>query len=157
MRKGGGITDIKEFITSSAEETEKIGAYLAEELEAKYPGQNHFAMLTGPLGAGKTALIRGAASILSPSSRVKSPSYTIVNEYRRGATPLFHFDLYRLGENFDPESIGFYEYCDSGHCFIEWSEFFSGDVPENAVTVDISPRDNGERLITVTYPEKVEK
>ncbi len=157
MRKGGGITEIRKYVSSSAEETEKLGADLAEELEKKYPGEHHFVMLTGPLGAGKTALIRGAASVLSPSSRVKSPSYTIVNEYRRGASPLFHFDLYRLGENFDPESIGFYEYCDSGHCFIEWSEFFSGDVPENALTVDISPREGGERVITVTYPEKVKK
>ena len=143
-------TKKEEYRSKSAEETEQIGAALARSLEEKYPGKLHFVKLEGPLGAGKTALTRGVASVLSPGSRVKSPTFTIVNEYRQGKVPLFHFDLYRLGEGSDLSDIGFYEYVDGGHCIVEWSEYLS-DVPEEAVTVKITPDEDGSRLIEIFY------
>ena len=138
------------YITSSVEETEKAGALLARALTEKDPALR-FIMLRGPLGAGKTAFTRGVASVISPGSRVKSPSYTIVNEYRLGAVPLFHFDLYRLGEGADLEGIGFDEYVGSGHCIIEWSEYLD-DAPQDAVTVTITDLGGGRRKIETVYP-----
>ena len=111
-------------------------------------------MLEGPLGAGKTAFTRGLASVFSPGSRVKSPSFTIVNEYRMGKTPLFHFDLYRLGEGSDLEDIGFREYVESGHCVVEWSEYLADSAPEGAVTVKIRPDGEESRNIEITYPDR---
>ena len=110
-------------------------------------------MLEGPLGVGKTALTRGIASVFSPGSRVKSPSYTIVNEYRFGRVPLFHFDLYRLGKDSDLSDIGFYEYVESGHCVVEWSEYLA-DVPDGAVKVSIASDGESSRNIEITNPER---
>ena len=154
MRTEVRNTERTEFISNSAADTEAIGAAFAKELSEKYPDTLYFIKLKGPLGAGKTAFTRGVASVLSPGSRVKSPSYTIVNEYRMGDTPLFHFDLYRLGDGADLSDIGFHEYTESGHCIIEWSEYLPQNVP-GAVTVEIEPDADGTRNITITYPEKV--
>lgn len=142
---------IEEFISDSPEKTEKIGAEFAEKLTENNPERLFFIKLEGTLGAGKTAFTRGVASVLSPGSRVKSPSYTIVNEYRRGKKPLFHFDLYRLGEDNDLESIGFREYVETGHCIIEWSEYLNEDVPEDAICVRITPLGETSRKIEIIY------
>ena len=142
------------MISDSVDATEKIGAQLADELEREYPGRLHFIMLEGALGVGKTAFTRGVASRLSPGSRVKSPSYTIVNEYRLGEKPLFHFDLYRLGEEPDLQSIGFSEYVEGGHCIVEWSEFLGDEAPQDAVKVTMSAEADGKRKIGITYPDR---
>lgn len=146
---------IKEtVITSSVGETEGCGAALARKLEKERPGEYFFVMLSGDLGAGKTAFCRGMASVLSPGSRVKSPTYTIVNEYRRGDVPLFHFDLYRLGEDADLADIGFFEYVESGHCLIEWSENLSAEVPKDCIRVKMTHFEEGQRKIEITYPDE---
>ena len=106
--------------------------------------------LTGDLGAGKTAFVRGFSSVLSSGSRVKSPTYNIVNEYRQGATPLYHFDLYRLEDSEDGlDSIGFDHYVQSGHCILEWSEFLDTR-PAGAVTVKITKAGDDKRIIEIT-------
>ena len=119
------------FLSHSAEETEAFGVKLAQTLSAS--GKRFFIAMYGDLGAGKTVLVRGLASVLSPGSRVKSPTYTIVNEYRRGAVPLFHFDLYRIGDASELDGIGFEEYLETGNCIAEWSENLGSDVPADAV------------------------
>lgn len=140
----------EEFYSQSVAQTEEFGAKLAKELVCH--GGLFFIALEGDLGAGKTAFCRGVASVISPGSRVKSPSYTIVNEYRMGEIPLFHFDLYRLGEDCDLSEIGFTEYTESGHCIVEWSEYMS-EKPKGAVTVTITKKGEECRLISVSYGE----
>lgn len=122
-----------EYITHSVSETERIGAALAETLSRKPT----FVALYGDLGAGKTAFVRGFVSVLSPESRVKSPTYTIVNEYRRGTVPVFHFDLYRIASENDLDSIGFEEYVQSGICIAEWCEHIGTALPKGAIRVQI--------------------
>lgn len=139
--------------TTKAAETEAEGAALARTLTEKEPGKYRFICMRGDLGAGKTAFVRGFASVISPGSRVKSPSYTIVNEYRAGEIPLFHFDLYRLEDSEDGLfGIGFDDYRDSGHCIIEWSEYLPEELcPDDAVTVTIEKcGDEDSRMITVS-------
>ena len=126
IRKNG---DPMTKITKSADETEALGAYIASLLDKK----TSFVALYGEMGAGKTAFVRGFASVISPGSRVKSPTYTVVNEYRRGEIPLFHFDLYRLSSPEELDSLGFDEYVSSGICIAEWPDMLGDDLPENAV------------------------
>ncbi len=76
--------------SSSESETEAAGARLAQML-----GRGGVAALSGELGAGKTAFVRGLAEGLGIAARVTSPTFAIVNEYD-GPIPLFHFDMYRI-------------------------------------------------------------
>ncbi|MBE6715047.1 MAG: tRNA (adenosine(37)-N6)-threonylcarbamoyltransferase complex ATPase subunit type 1 TsaE [Ruminococcaceae bacterium] len=139
-----------EIINSyNTSDTEECGAYLARLLGEKYPDSLWLVCLKGDLGAGKTAFVRGFASVISPGSRVKSPTYTVVNEYRMGDVPLFHFDLYRLEDSDDGlESIGFEQYLSEGHCIIEWSEFLPSR-PSDAVEVYITKQDENGRCIRI--------
>ena len=105
----------------------------------------------GDLGAGKTAFTRGLARGLGCTGRVTSPTFTIVNEYE-GKIPLFHFDLYRLGDEEELWDIGWEDYLGRGGvCAVEWSESFPGAIPPEAVTVTIRrcPENEDWRRITV--------
>ena len=139
------------FTTNSVAETEKVGANFAHTLAKRRSLDKWFICLTGDLGSGKTAFVRGFASVISPGSRVKSPTYTVVNEYRKGDVPLFHFDLYRLEDGAESlDAIGFEEYVESGHCILEWSEYLS-EKPDNAMTVDIRKASEDTRTITIDF------
>ncbi len=135
------------FKTSSAEETERAGASLARAVQSD--GGTAFIALYGDLGAGKTAFTRGFVSVLSPGSRVRSPTYTIVNEYRRGTIPVFHFDFYRLDGADSLDSIGFDEYVADGICIAEWSERLGDALPPGAITVTIEKTSETERSLSV--------
>lgn len=140
--------------TANTAETEAAGAALAKKLSGEFPGKFLFVCLKGDLGAGKTAFVRGFSSVLSPGSRVKSPSYTVVNEYRGGSVPVYHFDLYRLEDSEDGlEGIGYDDYVNGGHCILEWSEFLPPALrPADAVDVTIEKTaDENKRIITVNY------
>ena len=130
--RGSGV----EFVTNSEQETEELGARLAERLE---PGA--VIAFTGDLGAGKTAFTRGLARGLGISDRVTSPTFTIVNEYEGGRLPLFHFDMYRLGSSDELFDIGWEDYlARGGVCAVEWSENVSDALEEGSVLVEIRDR-----------------
>lgn len=137
-----------EFITNSTVQTEELGARLAHAILSS--GKTYFIAMYGDLGAGKTVFVRGLTSVLSPASRVKSPTYTIVNEYRRGTVPLFHFDLYRIEDPSELDGFGFDEYVANGNCIAEWSEHLGELLPEDAVTVKIEKLGENERRITIS-------
>ena len=83
------------------------------------------------------AFTRGFASALSLCG-VRSPTYTIVNEYRNGRLPVFHFDMYRIEDEDDLTSIGFYDYLEKdGYCICEWSENIISEIPSDAISVTI--------------------
>lgn len=136
-----------QFLSHSAQETESIGEALAKELR---PGD--VLAFTGSLGMGKTAFTRGLARGLGCRGRVTSPTFTIVNEYE-GRTPLFHFDMYRLGSSDELFDIGWDDYlARGGVCAVEWSERVSDALPGDTIFVDIARGEEGEntRIITVT-------
>ena len=135
-----------ELLSHSPEETEDIGARLAQRL-----GPGAVVAFTGDLGAGKTAFTRGLARGLGIPDRVTSPTFTIVNEYEGGRLPLFHFDMYRLGSADELFDIGWEDYLRRGGvCAVEWSENIADALEEDAVRVDIRRgASDQERVITI--------
>jgi tRNA threonylcarbamoyladenosine biosynthesis protein TsaE len=127
----------KELITNSPEETEAFGAEVARYMteDASAP---RFIALYGDLGVGKTAFVRGLASVIAPNSIVRSPTFALVNEYRAQKSSLFHFDMYRIEDEDELYSIGFYDYLDRGICVVEWSENIPYALPERYLKIEIS-------------------
>ena len=142
------------FITSSPLETEAVGKLLAQKLIASNTKQAFIAMY-GELGVGKTAFTRGFCSSLG-INRVKSPTFTIVNEYKCSVCPVYHFDMYRITDPDELYSIGYYDYIsENGFCLCEWSENIETQIPPYAVKVKIERMNENEnsRKITVTEGE----
>ena len=139
------------YYTKSDKETEDIGRRLAALLEERGLKRAFIAM-RGELGVGKTAFTRGFASHFGISG-VKSPTYTVVNEYS-GRARIFHFDMYRIEDGDDLYSIGYDDYIEAdGYSIAEWSENIEDFIPDNAIYVTISrtQNDDQEREITLDY------
>ena len=147
--------ETNKIIASSEDDTMSIAAKLAKE----YP--NHLVLLKGELGAGKTVFARGFAKGLGIESNVSSPSYTLMNEYRKGHKSLFHLDLYRLNCLEEVVDIGLFDILDSKQpCLIEWAErvYELSKLPHLSVEIKRqSVSDNDEqRIITWHWEERKE-
>ena len=141
--------------TTSPEETEAVGATLARLMESDGSLPTFIAMY-GDLGVGKTAFVRGLASVMAPGRAVRSPTFALVNEYRvAGKRPLFHFDMYRIESEDDLWSIGFEDYPDAGVCVAEWCEKIPFALPDLFVEVCIEkcPPEVDKRTITISVKE----
>ena len=117
------------YESNTPQETFELGKRLAE---AAKPGQVY--CLDGDLGVGKTVFTQGFARGLGITGPVNSPTFTIVQQYEEGRLPLYHFDVYRIGDISEMDEIG-YEDCfyGSGVSLIEWSELIEELLPERAV------------------------
>ncbi|MFH2036584.1 MAG: tRNA (adenosine(37)-N6)-threonylcarbamoyltransferase complex ATPase subunit type 1 TsaE [Candidatus Zixiibacteriota bacterium] len=141
------VQKILEFKTTSPELTMKAGEKLVAVLNS-----GDVIALSGPLGAGKTCLIKGIAAGLGvEETEVKSPSYTLVNEYF-GSMPLYHFDLYRLKDESELYNIGWDEYLmRDGIMVVEWGEKAGEQLPQNRVQIDIIILGEEERTIKIEF------
>ena len=131
------MTFKKTVKTLSPTETERAGAELAALIkdDADMP---RFVALFGDLGVGKTAFVRGFTSVLAPNARVKSPTFALVNEYKGDGLSVFHFDMYRITDEDELYSIGFFDYADRrGVCLTEWSENIEYALPDSYLRVEI--------------------
>ena len=109
------------YRVTSDVETAEVGRKLAEKLTELNKKRAYIAM-RGEMGVGKTVFTRGFVSHFGRAN-VKSPTYTIVNEYRPEGTRVYHFDLYRIEDGDDLESIGYHDYVEAdAYCIVEWSE-----------------------------------
>ena len=119
--------------TRSAEETFSLGINIGRKAKA---GQ--VIPLVGDLGVGKTVFTKGLARGLGITEPVSSPTFTIVQEYREGRLPLYHFDVYRIGDLEEMEEIGYEDYFyGDGVCLIEWANLIQELSPREAVSVVI--------------------
>ena len=141
---------IKEFHTHSVEETEQIGKDLALTLDKSEPS---FIAMYGDLGVGKTAFVRGIASVLAPSSRVKSPTYTVVNRYEGEKLPLYHLDVYRISDDDELYSIGYDDYVSTGICVVEWSENIPDSIPDKHIKVTIEKEGENFEMRKITIEQ----
>lgn len=147
IRTDGSVT---EFSSDSVSKTEALGAELGKLVLDS--GENPvFIAMKGDLGAGKTAFVRGLASVISPCSPVRSPTYAIVNEYKRGSLPLYHFDLYRISDADDLYSVGFYDYIENGVSVAEWSENAEDELPCPRWEVTVSGSADEVRQLRFVY------
>ncbi len=94
--------------------------------------------LTGDLGAGKTTLTKAIAQGLGIADMITSPTFTLVKEYGSGRLPLYHFDVYRIGDVDEMYELGYEEYFyGNGVCVVEWADLIEELLPENAVRIQI--------------------
>lgn len=138
------------YTVNNDTETEQLGFALARALCEKNITRACIAM-RGEMGVGKTVFTRGFASYFGISG-VRSPTYTIVNEYR-GRVNIYHFDLYRISDEDDLYSVGYDEYLDKeGYVILEWSERVPEQIPEDAIYVSIerAPEDENKRIIQIS-------
>ncbi|MFL2609784.1 MAG: tRNA (adenosine(37)-N6)-threonylcarbamoyltransferase complex ATPase subunit type 1 TsaE [Flavobacteriaceae bacterium] len=107
-------------------------------------------LFEGDMGSGKTTLIKQVVKDIGISENVKSPTFSLVNEYIENDLIIFHFDLYRINKENELDSIGFYEYLDSGKlCFIEWPDIAIQNIYKDYVLIKISITSDSEREIEI--------
>jgi tRNA threonylcarbamoyladenosine biosynthesis protein TsaE len=138
-----------ELTLQNEQDTDRLGAALAEVLS---PGT--VVALIGTLGAGKTRLVQAVASALGvPRDTVTSPTFVLVNEYRQGRLPIFHFDTYRLKDDDEFLALGPEEYFDSaGLTFIEWADRVNDLLPRDRLEIKLEPTGDTERRATISCP-----
>ncbi|MBI5529418.1 MAG: tRNA (adenosine(37)-N6)-threonylcarbamoyltransferase complex ATPase subunit type 1 TsaE [Deltaproteobacteria bacterium] len=135
----------KTFESAGAAFTGRLGFALGRQLNA-----GAVVGLIGELGTGKTVFVRGLARGLGlRGARVVSPTFTLVNEYL-GKTPLYHFDLYRLGDPSELDSIDYRKYLSGGVCAVEWFERFPDAWPADAIVVRFEYLLPRRRTITIS-------
>lgn len=104
--------------------------------------------LRGGLGVGKTIFVRGCLRAAGYMGVVKSPTFTLVEEYRLPGLTLFHFDLYRLNDPEELEWLGIRDYLQpDAICLIEWPERAAGSLPEADLDIELSYRKLGRAAL----------
>jgi len=122
-----------EYISNSPSDTQTLGEKIGDNLKS-----GSIIALMGELGCGKTLLTRGICAGLGvPLRMVNSPTFVLVNEYN-GRLPVFHMDLYRLGDAADVVDIGLLDYlarAESGVIIVEWAEKILDTLPAEHLQV----------------------
>lgn len=141
------------WITKSEEETIFVGESVGRMLlDSGFMGASVVIGLIGPLGAGKTCLVRGIARGLGCPGGISSPTFTLEHEYLGGSMRLRHFDLYRLTARRTLEDTELFEerVLEPGVTVVEWAERWLDLLPLDAILVEIEPRGSTERAVKVS-------
>lgn len=119
--------------TFTPEETFKLGKNLGQQAKS---GQIY--CLNGDLGTGKTVFSQGFSEGLGIKETVDSPTFTILKQYDDGRIPLYHFDVYRIGDISEMDEIGYEDYFyGHGVCLIEWSNLVAELLPGQIIRITI--------------------
>jgi tRNA threonylcarbamoyladenosine biosynthesis protein TsaE len=135
-----------ELVSESEAQTRRLGRLMGEVLAG-----DDIVALAGPLGAGKTQLVKGVAAGLGvlDEASVTSPTFVLVNEYL-GRLRMYHVDAYRLSGPAELEAIGIEEMMSSGAVVVvEWADRVAGCLPERASWVEMDVAGQSRRLLRV--------
>jgi len=127
--------------------TERVGAAIARALSG-----GTVVTLAGDLGAGKTTLVRGLLRELGWTGPVKSPTYTLVENYPISSLYLYHFDFYRFADPDEWETAGLAEYFRSDSaCLVEWPERVAGLLPLPDLEIVLAHAGNGRNFTASSH------
>jgi tRNA threonylcarbamoyladenosine biosynthesis protein TsaE len=132
---------------ASEEETQRLGRAIADVVE---PGT--VIGLIGPLGAGKTRLVRAIAEALGVDPEaISSPTFVLIQEYD-GRLPIYHFDTYRLATPEAFEALGVADYWQGGVSLVEWADRVRNLLPEDSWTITLEPTSPTSRSARIELP-----
>jgi len=137
---------MNEKIVYNLKEIDKISKIILDNIK-----HINIVLLKGDLGSGKTTLVKSILKKLGVNDEIKSPTFSIVNEYDHPSGPIYHFDLYRIEKIDELDVIGFEEYIDNCNiCFIEWPEVGMEKIFGNYMQINLGHIDDNKREILIT-------
>ena len=138
------------FVSNNEFDTKNFAKKLASKLQPQ-----DVIVLTGELGSGKTKFTEGFLSYFGLENEISSPTFTIVNEYKKGNINIYHFDVYRLEDSSEFYEIGGEEYFENGICLIEWGELIEDALPKNYIhiTFEKDNQNDNIRILNIDVPD----
>ncbi len=127
------------YNSKSENDTKKLAIKMASMLK-----KGDLIVLCGELGSGKTKFTEGFLTYFGLDNEISSPTFTIVNEYKKDDINIYHFDVYRLEDSSEFYAIGGDEYFENGICLIEWGELIEDTLPNEYIKIDFSRDDSNE-------------
>ena len=136
------------FTSHSSDETMEFASKLASKLHI-----GDVVVLSGELGSGKTKFTEGFLKFYGLDSEISSPTFSIVNEYKKDDINIYHFDVYRLEDVDEFYAIGGDEYFSSGISIIEWGEIIQEALPKQYIKLDFKKDNSDEniRYLNISY------
>lgn len=133
--------NVLEFLSRSADQTRRVGMHLGASLEL-----GDLVCLEGELGSGKTTFVQGIAAGWGSLDPVSSPTFVIVNLYRRdGTQQLAHLDAYRIEHPSEAEALDLDAMLAAGPLVVEWAARIEDALPEERLWVDLQHVDSEQR------------
>ena len=129
------------FTSHSSNDTMEFAYNLAGKLSI-----GDVVVLTGELGAGKTKFTEGFLKYFGLDKEISSPTFNIVNEYKKDDIKICHFDVYRLEDVSEFYAIGGEEYFSSGICIIEWGELIEEALPDDCIRISFEKDNTDENI-----------
>ena len=127
------------YNSKSENDTKKLAIKMASMLK-----KGDLIVLCGELGSGKTKFTEGFLTYFGLENEISSPTFTIVNEYKKDDINIYHFDVYRLEDSSEFYAIGGDEYFENGICLIEWGELIEDALPSEYIKIYFSRDDSNE-------------
>ncbi len=143
----------RQIVTHSSDETIRAGREIGAQIKAPA-----LILLSGDLGAGKTTITKGIASGLGAAEEdeVTSPTFTLVHKYARGS-PVYHVDLYRIGDFHDLETLGLEDvFAENAVVIVEWPDRFTLRTEWPVMKIKLEHMDEDSRRITIEDPARVD-
>ena len=107
-------------------------------------------IFNGVMGSGKTTLIKALVNRLGSTDNVSSPTFSIVNEYNANGSTVFHFDFYRIENEYEALDIGVEDYISQNNwCFLEWAEKIPNLIPNNVNYINFKESEDDTRTIEI--------
>ena len=144
------MTELNTFYLQNENILLEFGQHFARAIQDflnEHPEQGAVIYLNGDLGAGKTTLTRSVVRQFGHQGNVKSPTYTLVEEYQLAPFAVYHFDLYRLADPEELEFMGIRDYFrPQTLCLLEWASKGEGMIPEPDIIVQLDYATEGRNL-----------